>query len=134
MKPKIYVAIQAPNQNLHEDCLSCGRNIQHPLCPECIAKGFNQWLRRFPKDSNKIQGKVNDFLKLHKNFDGNANKCASCGKNNTHLCPYCFTEYLYELVKEAGLGVRALTEFLFIFNFDFEREGYYRELEAYGGY
>lgn len=129
------VAIQASNKNYtHEDCLSCGYNINDPLCPECLAKGFRQWLKRFPKDEEQIKKKLNKFLGVHRHFDGTSKRCASCGKNNTHLCPYCFTEYLYKISKEAGLGVQALSEFLFIFNFDFEHNGYSRELEAFGGY
>ncbi len=135
MKQKMNVAIQAYNsKKIHEDCLSCGYNIVHPLCPECIAKGFKQWLLRFPKDEADLRKKVNKFLKTHKDTDGHSKKCASCGKQNVHTCPYCFTEYLYGITKEAGLGVRALSEFLFIFNFDFEHNGYSRELEAFGGY
>jgi len=134
MKKKMNVAIQASNNEIHEDCLSCGYNINHPLCPECIAKGFKQWLLRFPKDEEKIIKQVNKFLAAHRHIDGNAKKCSACGKQNTYLCPYCFTEYLYKLAKEAGLGVQALSEFLFIFNFDFEHNGYSRELEAFGGY
>ena len=135
MKTKTNVAIQASNSKIiHEDCLSCGYNIDHPLCPECIAKGFKQWLKRFPKDEENIRKKVNKFLRAHRYYDGQSKKCASCGKQNVHICPYCFTDYLYKISKEAGLGVRALSEFLFIFNFDFEHNGYSRELEAFGGY
>ena len=147
MKTKFNVAIQTSNKNeisaqskdyiskeINEDCLSCGYNIVHPICPSCIAKGFKQWILRFPKDEQQLRIKVDHFLKAHRYFDGYSKKCASCGKNNTHLCPYCFTEYLYNIIKEAGLGIRALSEFLFIFNFDFEHKGYSQELEAYGGY
>jgi len=118
----------------HEDCLSCGEHIDHPLCPECIAKGFKQWLKRFPSEGQALREKVDEFLHQHKHLNGKSMKCASCGKHRTHICPYCFTDYLYKEVKEAGLGVRALVEFLFIFNFDFEHKGYARELDAMGGY
>ena len=128
------VAIQAYNNEIHEDCLSCGYNINHPLCPSCLAKGFKQWISRFPKDEARLREQVNEFLRSHKKFNGHSKRCSACGKNDTHLCPYCFTEYLYKISKEAGLGVRALSEFLFIFNFDFEHNGYSRELEAFGGY
>lgn len=135
MKHEIYVAIKASNfKKIYEDCLSCGENIKHPLCPDCIAKGFRQWIRRFSQDESKIKIKLDKFLTAHKYLEGKSKKCVACGKNNTYICPYCFTEYLYKIVKEEGLGVRAMSEFLFIFNFDFEHEGYSRELEVYGGY
>ncbi|MCK5321318.1 hypothetical protein KAJ38_01955 [Candidatus Pacearchaeota archaeon] len=162
MKQKIYVAIKTfnskktacPNQSgeyicedrvcpnllnincegIHKDCLSCGKNIEHPLCPDCIAKGFQQWIQQFPQDRAKLQIRLDEFLEAHRYLDGKSKKCIACGKNNTHICPYCFTEYLYKIIKEAGLGVRTMSEFLFIFNFDFDHQGYSKELEVYGGY
>ena len=136
MKEKICVAKQAYNleKEVHNDCLSCGKNINHPICPNCIAKAFGQWIRKFPVEKHEIKGKLNVFMKHHNHAKGKSTRCVSCNKNDVHTCPYCFTEYLYQLVKEAGLGVRAMSEFLFIFNFDFEHNGYSQELEALGGY
>jgi len=150
MNQKMNVAIETynlkteiayPNQSkenicegIHNNCLSCGYNIVHPLCPSCIAKGFKQWILLFPRDEEKLLRQVNKFLEVHKQFDGKSKKCVACNKYNVHICPRCFTEYLYKITKEAGLGVRALSEFLFIFNFDFEHKGYTKELEVFGGY
>ena len=129
----------------HNDCLSCGENINHPICPNCIAKAFHQWLKRFPReddpifettrveDQKIIKSKLRVFMKHHNLGEGNSVNCVSCN-NSVHVCPKCFTEHLYKLVREAGLGVKALTEFLFIFNFDFEHNGSSYELEALGGY
>lgn len=135
MKYERNVAVQTYNleKEIHEDCLSCGKNITHPLCPNCIAKAFVQWLAKFPEEK-EIRKKLNAFMRQHNKIEGRAKRCVSCGEHKTHLCPYCFTKYLHKLVKEAGLGVRATSEFLFMFNFDFKHKGYYRELEAYGGY
>ena len=134
MKQKSNVAIQAYHNFIHEDCLSCGAHINHPLCPDCIYKGFKKWIEKFPKEQSDIRRQIKKFLKGHRHLEGKSQSCVACGKNTTHTCPYCFTEYLYQKSKEAGLGVRALAEFLFIFNFDFEHNGYSQELEAYGGY
>jgi len=147
MNKKFNVAKQTYSSEriIHNSCLSCGDQIQHPLCPECIAKGFKQWLKKWPSskegapggvpnETEEIENKLNTFLKAHKNFDGKSKKCAACKNNNTHICPYCFTEYLYKLIKEAGIGVQAMSEFLFLFNFDFEHNGYSQDLEALGGY
>ena len=129
-----------PNQykeNIYEDtnndCLSCGRDIQHPICPNCIAEAFNQWVKKFP-EHQKIRNKLNVFMLQHNRISGKAKTCISCGRDRANICPYCFTKYLYGLIKETGLGVRAMSEFLFIFNFDFSHNGYSQELEAYGGY
>lgn len=135
MKQKIYVAIKTPHsRKIYEDCLSCGKNIKHPLCPDCIADGFRQWISQFPQDEIKLRTRLDNFLKAHRYLDGKSKRCVACRKNKTHICPYCFTEYLHKIINEAGLGVRALSEFLFIFNFDFNHQGYSKELEIYGGY
>lgn len=136
MKYKKNVAIQAYSfeTEIHNDCLSCGENIRHPLCPDCIAKAFEQWIQKFPDEQREIKLKLKTFMSHHDSIKGKSKRCVSCGKNRTHICPYCFTEYLHSLVKEAGVGVRAMSEFLFIFNFDFEHRGYFKELEMYGGY
>jgi hypothetical protein len=134
MKQKSDVAKQTYyfEKESHNNCLSCGENIKHPICPNCLSKAFNQWTKKFP-EHQQLKRKLNIFMSHHNKTKGNSIKCVSCG-NNVHICPYCFTKQLYSLVKEGGLGVRALSEFLFIFNFDFEHKGYSRELEAYGGY
>lgn len=121
-------------KEVHNDCLSCGTNIAHPLCPNCISKAFLQWLGKFPADYSQTKRKLDTYLHHHNSINAKSKSCVVCGKSKTHVCPYCFTEHLYSLVKEAGLGVRAMTEFLFMFNFDFERKGYSRELEVLGGY
>jgi len=149
MKQKLNVAIQAyntnektkyPNQsedyiceNVNNNCLSCGKDIQHPICPNCIAKAFSQWIEKFP-EHQEIKNKLDIFMQQHNKIPGKSKMCVSCGKDRVNICPYCFTKYLYELTKEVGLGVRAMSEFLFIFNFDFSHKGYSQELEAYGGY
>ena len=120
------------SEGINDDCLSCGENINHPLCPNCITKSFNQWTKKFP-EHHELRGKLNIFMKHHNRTNGESKKCVSCN-GNVYVCPYCFSEYLYELIKETGLGVQAMSEFLFIFNFDFEHKGYSKELEVYGGY
>jgi len=126
----------APNleKEIHPGCLSCGNHIKHPLCPECIAVGYKQWMQKFSDSHERVNEKLNQFLEGHKEFNGKSTACVSCGKNQTYLCPYCFTRFLHKITKEAGAGVRLLSEFLFIFNFDFEHKGYSRELDVFGGY
>lgn len=121
-------------KEIHPDCLSCGKLIKHPLCPKCISKGYKQWMEKFSGEEKELNEKLDYFLEGHRKFNGKSTRCVSCGKKRTHLCPYCFTKFLHKITKEAGAGVRLLSEFLFIFNFDFEHTGYSRELETLGGY
>ncbi|MFH0808777.1 MAG: hypothetical protein V1888_04145 [archaeon] len=119
-------------EDIHNDCISCGEDIQHPICPNCLAKAFSTWTRKFP-EHKQLKAKLNPLMKHHNHTNAKSKPCVVCA-SPVHICPLCFTTHLYSLVKEAGLGVLASTEFLFMFNFDFKHNGYYQELEAYGGY
>jgi len=121
-------------KEVHGDCLSCGEQIEHPLCPECIAKGYFQWIHKFSGTSHEIKENLEHYLFGLRRFNGKSIKCVSCLQMKTHVCPYCFTDFLYKITKEAGVGVKLLSEFLFIFNFDFKGRGYSRELDVFGGY
>ena len=134
MNKKRNVAKQAYNfeKEIHNDCLSCGNDIRHPLCPNCIAKAFNLWTIKFP-EHKILKSKLNVFMKHHNKIESLSKPCVVCQKS-VHICPLCFTTHLHNLVKETGLGIKAMTQFLFIFNFDFEHKGYSQELESLGGY
>lgn len=122
----------------NNDCLSCGKTINHPLCSGCITDAYKQWIsqwvKKYQKEEKVIHEKIHEFLEGHKHFNGKGKRCVACREKNTHTCPYCSTEHLYIITKESGFGVKALTEFLFIFNFDFAHKGYSHELDAMGGY
>lgn len=134
MTPKFNVAIQTYNleKELHNSCLSCGEDIRHPLCPNCITKAFLQWTKKFPEHHN-IKRNLNTFMRHHNKIKGKSKPCTACN-NNVHICPYCFTDYLHKLIKESKMKIQTMTEFLFLFNFDFEHKGYSQELHANGGY
>ena len=119
-------------------CVSCSKIIHHPLCPDCIARGYFEWTKRIPRQefdkSFDIRQGITQFLEEHSSLSKNSLRCVACNQKRTNLCPYCFTEILHKITKEAGAGVKILSEFLFMFNFDFEHKGYSHELESYGGY
>jgi hypothetical protein len=121
-------------RDVHHACLSCGDVITHPLCHECISDGFWDWLSGYKKFPRSILEKLQNFHEAHEDPMLIHPKCVSCNKAQVSVCPHCFTGYLYKMVKEAGVGVRVMSEFLFMFNFDFEHKGYCRDLEALGGY
>lgn len=127
MIKKSNAAVQAYN---HNECLSCFKTIINPLCPNCITKHFKEWVKAYPhlkKESEKIE----NFVRKSKNQIGE--RCIIC-KKKVFMCVYCFTEYIYNLLKKAGAGPKILNEFLFIFNYDFKKIGYSKDLETFGGY
>lgn len=128
--------IQAHNfeKEINLTCNSCSNFPRNPLCQSCIAEAYFQWLKGHQHIESEAKKVVKEFLKRNRHLENNSVKCVSCNRNSAHTCPYCFTEFLYGVTKESGAGVRSLTEFLYIFNFDLRRIGYSKELEAMGGY
>ena len=118
-------------------CISCSQTIHHPLCPDCIAKGYFEWTKRIPgQEFDKtfhIRERIAEFLEKN-NSNNTTLRCVSCNKKRTNICPLCFADILHKITKEAGVSVKILSEFLFMFNFDFEHKVYRDELESYGGY
>lgn len=118
----------------HFDCLACARPIKNPLCHHCIGRGFMEWTRKFPNEERILCDKTRNFLATHRFFKGAGVRCISCKGKRTSICPRCFTEILYKYVREAGVGIREIVEFLFIFNFDFEHNESSQELDFLEGY
>ena len=71
-------------------------------------------------------------MKEHQNIKGEYSRCVCCGSKKVNICPYCFTEFLHELLKLEKASQKVIGEFLFLFNFDFEHNGYYQEGEDIG--
>jgi hypothetical protein len=129
---KMNAVVQAPNLELrHINCLECGESIFNPICPECILRHFNSWISIYPS-LKYIEKSIIKFIKKNRIFHNHSQTCISCKKDNVYLCPYCFTKYIYKLLKQAKISRLVLGEFLFLFNYDFEHTGYYKEGERLG--
>ncbi len=133
MKNQLNVAVQAlGNENFFE-CLDCGEPIQNLLCPNCIAKHFEQWLNEYPRLKKKIYPKIRRYLKAHESYTDYA-VCVSCGEPTCYNCPYCFTEHLLDLLKESQADDEVLKSFFEFFNYDFGHGGYSQEIDKLGMY
>jgi len=129
MEKKLNAAVQAYNY----ECLDCGEPIQNLLCPNCISKHFEIWISEFPRLKKKILPKVQNYLKAHKNFR-DYGICVACGKPTCYNCPYCFTEYLLDLLKDENADEEILKSFFKFFNYEFEPWGYSQEIDKLGIY
>ena len=136
------VAVQASSSEwgvkgsfFYSDCLECGELITNPLCPNCIFEGFKQWISPYADIYLSVVVEAGRYLESCKSFD-NSIVCVACGSSSTHLCPYCFTNYLAELLKDMKVSEDMLREFHEIFNFDFGNFdghwGYREEAEKLG--
>ncbi len=133
MKNKMNVAVQALGKTIFYECLDCGEPIQNLLCPNCIAKHFEIWVQEFPRLKKEILPGVKKYLKAHKDYNDYA-VCASCGQPTCYTCPYCFTEYLLDLLKESQTDKEILKSFFEFFNYDFGHRGYSQDIDKLGMY
>ena len=129
MKKQMNAAVQAYNY----ECLDCGEPIQNLLCPNCISKHFEQWISQHPGLKKKTIPKLKKYLKFHNKYNDYP-KCSACGKPICYSCPYCFTEYLFDLLKENNANQKILADFFELFNYDFEHWGYSQEIDKLGIY
>ena len=113
-------------------CIECNEVIYNPICHECLAKEFIEWLsqNKGNKKLIKVGKEIQKFLKQNKKLNKGYSKCISCNRENVFLCPYCFTEYIYKKLKELKVGKKLLGEFITLFNFDLHHEGYYKDFEG----
>jgi hypothetical protein len=80
----------------------------------------------------KIICKIGKYINKMDNLPGEATICVSCGKPRATLCPYCFTNFVFNQLKKENVNRQILREFLQFFNYDFEHTGYSEEAEKLG--
>jgi len=116
------------------ECLDCREAIYNPLCPSCLTIQIQAWLSSYPdKEVNdKILKKLKKYVEKTNNLAGDSTTCISCRKPQAALCPYCFTNYVFNLLKKMKVNRIILKEFLQFFNYDFDHTGYSKDAEELG--
>ncbi len=117
----------------YTDCIECKEGIFNPICPFCLAQEIKAWLDQ--ANNKKLRRIVMQEIRkiLNNSFISTfiSNKCIKCKNYTSFMCPYCFTEKIYNAIKNSKIKnkKRIREEFLTFFNFDFEHTGYGKELE-----
>ncbi len=122
-----------PSERFYE-CLDCREAIFNPLCPTCLTTQIEVWLSSvssYPQKA-KVLKTIKDYVKKANNLADESTTCISCRKQQASLCPYCFTNYVFNLLKKMKANRIILKEFLQFFNYDFEHTGYSKEAEELG--
>lgn len=116
------------------ECLDCHEPTSNPLCPACLTMQIEAWLSSYPDRNitNNILERIKNYVEKTNNLAGSSTRCVSCGKSRASLCPYCFTNYVFNLLKNMKVNRIILKEFLQFFNYDFEHVGYSKEAEKLG--
>lgn len=116
-------------QMLNEEyqCSQCSEPITNPICHDCLGRQINSWLGLYPNIKKKMAPKLKTFINEVNNEATSSINCASCSKKKAALCPYCFTEAVYNMLKKSKIDKMVIMDFLCIFNFDLKHEGYIQD-------
>lgn len=116
------------------ECLECNESVFHPLCPSCLTTQVEAWLSSvssYPL-KNEILEEIKNYVEKTNNLKGKSTICVSCKLPRASLCPYCFTNYVFNLLKTSKVNRIILKEFLQFFNYDFDHTGYSQDAEELG--
>jgi hypothetical protein len=120
-------------ENFYE-CPKCSEAITNPLCHDCLGKQISSWLAFYPDLKKKLSPKLKKYIQEVNNEASSTMNCVACNKKKAALCPYCFTEGIFNLFKRVNLNKNVLGEFLVYFNFDQDKQGYIQDAEKEGLY
>lgn len=109
-------------------CVVCKEQITNPLSPERLAEQMKTWLMESkPELINGLDKKTDELLPCSHEDDF----CIVTGKRMS-ICPYCYTEHIFNWLRSIKLEAKLMTEFLTYFHFDGAKLGYWQKAEALG--
>ncbi|MEN9625841.1 MAG: hypothetical protein RL557_169 [archaeon] len=114
-------------------CDVCSEAVSNPLCPYCLAEEIDAWLTLYPDLRKILIPQLKKYLaNISNRITSYGTTCIKCGEKRAFVCPYCFTEFVFNELEKINAGNRVVQEFLDFFNFDFEHKGYFKEAEEEG--
>jgi hypothetical protein len=115
------------------ECPKCLEPITNPLCHSCLGKDIINWISLYPSVKKMLPKIKNLIIRLDNEAEGSVN-CISCTTKKAALCPYCFTESIFNLLKKNKVDKMLIMDFLSTFNFDLKHEGYIQDAAKEGLY
>jgi len=137
MRQKFFTGIERetfPSLGSFYDCERCLEPITHPICHDCLGKQISEWLSFYPSVNRKMIKKIKNYIIEVNNSAVSGIKCMACNTKNASLCPYCFTEEIFNMLKKNKIDKMIIMDFLSTFNFDLKHEGYIAEAAKEGLY
>lgn len=114
----------------HGLCIECNEGIFNPICTKCLAGQLDSWFNEAGISAlvrKRIKESILNQEKKELPFEGI--KCAVCKSSEASICPYCFTESIYNMLKKLEINKKLLGQFFTYFNYDFEHTGYSKDFE-----
>ena len=78
--------------------------------------------------------KINAFVKEVEDLIVESQDCVLCNSRKAALCPYCFSDRVFNMLKKEKVDKNIIGDFLGKFNFDEDHTGYIMEAEKQGLY
>ena len=101
-------------------CDVCSEAVTNPICPLCVATEVDAWLTLYPNLRQELLPRLGGYLKNISENVIESTKCIKCKNKIASVCPYCFTQYVLEELKNIHVNKIILKEFLEFFNFNHE--------------
>lgn len=111
------------------ECMQCMEPITNPICHNCLSSQIAKWLAFYPSIKKKMLPKLKNYTIEVNNNVVSSIECASCKKNNAALCPYCYVEGVFNILRKSNIDKMVIMDFLSTFNFDAGHEEYYKEIK-----
>jgi len=110
-------------------CVLCEEQITNPLGPQRMEEQIATWLRESKPEL------LDDFFKTSREIiplnEVGDDFCIVNG-NRMNICPYCYTEHVLKWLLNTNPSWETIKEYFVHFDFDAERLGYTRHVEAKG--
>lgn len=134
MTSKFLTGFERDNLPKAYQCMQCSEPITNPVCHSCLEAQITSWLSFYPSVKKKMLPKLKAYVKEVNNNIIDSINCASCSKRKAALCPYCFTEGVFNMMKRSKIDRMVVMDFLSTFNFDLKHEGYIHDAITEGLY
>ena len=116
-------------------CNTCSEAVTNPICPFCLTEEIKAWLTLYPALRQELIPRIYIFLNnISSHIDSYGTNCIKCQESRAHVCPYCFTNFVFNQLQKINVPTNTLKEFFEFFNFDLEHTGYTTEAEELGIY
>ena len=114
-------------------CDVCSEAVTNPICPFCLTTEIKAWLTFYPDLEQELLPRINKFLhRITNQITSYGTECIKCKNKRAHVCPYCFTRYVFDELQKINVSRLVLKEFFEFFNFDLHHTGYTEEAEELG--
>jgi len=94
------------------------------LCHECLGKKISSWMLIYPKIKKKLLPQLKKYIKEMDQTATRTENCILCKSKKAALCPYCFAEEVFNMLKRNQIDRLAIMDFLYTFDFDLKHENY----------